>query len=246
MSNYKSIYDIELSNERQRLEILGCLGNSSETRLVTFLNPYSIQKFESKENLELIYHFDYIFSDGTLLVKFYNIYRKNKIIPVSFDFSSFAVDVFELCDRNSLKMALVGGSEEEAERSIERLAARFENIQFVYYRNGFFSSSDDSNECIKKISLARPDVVVCGMGTPLQEKFLLELSKHTDNPFLGFTCGAFLTQTAYRDSYYPGYIKNLGLRWLYRAMKEPHVRQRLLIDYPRFVFKYVSHMWSER
>ena len=101
-------------------------------------------------------------------------------------------------------------------------------------RHGYFSQDDDRSVVIKKIFQLDPDYVICGMGTPLQEYFLLDLKKEGWKGE-GFTCGGFFHQTANRIIYYPEWINRFGLRSFYRMYDEPKLIKRYFIDYPKAV-----------
>jgi N-acetylglucosaminyldiphosphoundecaprenol N-acetyl-beta-D-mannosaminyltransferase len=76
------------------------------------------------------------------------------------------------------------------------------------------------------------------MGTPYQEDFALLAKKFLKSSFI-ITCGGFLTQTSIRPDYYSPLVKRLGLRWLQRAIYHKHVRRRLIVDYPKFMIRYI-------
>ena len=84
-----------------------------------------------------------------------------------------------------------------------------------------------------------PNIIFVGLGFPLQERLLLYLSKF-HSPFTGYSCGAFISQTAQSKMYYPYIINKLNMRWFYRAILCKHVRKRLLIEYPKFFFKFLT------
>jgi N-acetylglucosaminyldiphosphoundecaprenol N-acetyl-beta-D-mannosaminyltransferase len=95
------------------------------------------------------------------------------------------------------------------------------------------------------INEERVDIVVLGLGTPLQERTALDLARRTTGRFF-VTCGGFISQTAARGDYYHSWVKALGLRALQRIILEPHVRKRVIKDYPIFVARYLSARLSEK
>ena len=80
----------------------------------------------------------------------------------------------------------------------------------------------------------RPDIVICGMGSGLQEAVLLKLRERGWRGW-GFTCGGYLDQLQTELSYYPRWVDRTNLRWAYRLAREPdRLWRRYLIDYPHF------------
>ncbi|GAA4496406.1 WecB/TagA/CpsF family glycosyltransferase [Pseudaeromonas paramecii] len=216
--------------------VASLLANDLHTRLVTFVNPVSFYGFKAMAGRE---EFNYVFSDGALLTRLHNLFfHQHKIARISFDFSSIAGDVLAYAAQQGLRVVMVGGSQEDTSAVSLVLAQRFAKLNFAVYP-GFFASEDDRDNFIVQMNDYPPDIVVCGMGFPRQELFLLRCKALLKQPFVGFTCGGFISQTALRPDYYPAWVKRFGLRWLQRAILHSHVRQRLLVDYPAFLVKYL-------
>ena len=78
------------------------------------------------------------------------------------------------------------------------------------------------------------DFTVVGMGSPLQERFALDL-KNAGYRGVVFTCGGFLHQSARRINYYPEWVDKLKLRAFYRLFHEKGMFPRLynvLLEFP--------------
>ncbi|MGI2134127.1 WecB/TagA/CpsF family glycosyltransferase [Shewanella baltica] len=208
-------------------------------KLVSFVNPYSY--FLLCERPELLDVIDELYVDGALLVKLHNFFNKFNVVErVSFDFSSIANDVFIFANKNIKSVALVGGSQQENFLAIQYLSEKYPKINFSLSRDGFFYG-DEMNQFIDELATSGVDIVIAGMGTPLQEEFLVKLKSVSNNkPLLLFTCGGFISQTAIRGDYYFPIVKKLGLRWLQRFVLHKHVRQRVLNDYPKFIIRYLA------
>jgi N-acetylglucosaminyldiphosphoundecaprenol N-acetyl-beta-D-mannosaminyltransferase len=198
----------------------------------TFVNPYSYLKI--RNNLELLERFDNIYIDGILLVFFLRLFRIVKTKRTSFDMTTMAPKVFNEAITNDESIYFIGAKSDEIENAINNIKFLYPKLNIVGYRNGYFNNENEQNVTINHIIKKSPDIVVVGMGTILQEKFLLKL-KNNEFRFNGFTCGGFLHQTAMKQRYFPPIINKLHLRWLYRAIKEPKVViKRLFI----IVFKF--------
>lgn len=220
--------------------------DSASCRLVGFVNPYSFLQLLAQP--DLIAQFDDWYADGILLCKTVAWAREGNVQRYSFDFSSVAGDVFDDAVRNNARVALLGGTHDENAQARAFLQAQYKTLNIVWSRSGYFDDtrpSEDRVAVMADLVAARPQVVIIGAGTPLQEHLAVELKSRFEagtsapaarepGPVI-FTCGGFLTQTGTRGDYYPQIIKRTGLRWLYRAVYHSHVRKRLLVDYPRFL-----------
>ncbi|MBX6960051.1 glycosyltransferase [Providencia rettgeri] len=223
-----------------RSQIPLILKKTEETKIITFLNPVSFYGFLDLPNKQL---FDYIFSDGFLLTKLHNIFlASTKIERVSFDFSSIAGDVFSYAENQNLCIVIVGGNSSEVLQAKDKFLDLYPNLN-IHYRNGYFNNQQEIKEFILTLDKLNPDIIISGMGFPHQENFLIDCKIIMSSSFIGFTCGGFISQTALRTDYYHPIIKKLGLRWLQRAFLHKHVRNRLLRDYPIFLFRYLKDIY---
>lgn len=221
LSSFKSIDQVLLSGNRN---------------LVTFVNPFSYPILDKSTGV--VNQFDYIYADGALLVKLHNIFNGNKITRVSFDFSSIAHDVFNFASRNNKSVFFIGGSPEEINLSVENIKSIYGNLNIIGFHHGYLDNIS-SDILLKRLFLLKPSIIVVGMGTPLQEEFSIEIKNSGVDFDHIFTCGGFITQSASKPDYYLPIVKKLGLRWLQRFLQSPHVRRRVLINYPAFVFNYL-------
>ncbi|WP_368345823.1 WecB/TagA/CpsF family glycosyltransferase [Pelagovum sp. HNIBRBA483] len=215
-----------------------------DCQVIGFANPYSFQILYRRS--ELVDSVDHWYSDGGFLCSIIGLGRGEQVPRYSFDFSSIADGVFEYAKSNCLSVGLLGGTEDEITAACEYLQSRYLELPIVWSRNGFFRDADKQDggrsEALDDLVASGAEIIIIGMGTPLQEEVAVELkqkmlSQRTETRTLPviFTCGGFLSQTALGGDYYPEIIKKTGLRWVYRAFHAQHVRKRLLRDYPRFV-----------
>lgn len=180
--------------------------------------------------------FDGFFSDGIYLIFFYNLFFKKKIKRVTFDMTSLAPVVFDYCINLDKKIYFLGGKQDEIEKFIRLINEKYPRLHVAGYQNGY---NKDTALVIQQVREASPDIVIVGLGCPHQENFLVCL-KETGWRGIGFTCGAFISQTQENIDYYPKFINTLNLRWLYRLVKERHTRQRFFNSYPIFPVVFIK------
>ncbi len=211
--------------------------NENEVRRNTsvniFLNPFSYIKL--RKHKDIVQHCDNIMVDGQFLVNILNFFCKKKFIRKSFDMTSLAPIVFEEAVDSNKSIYFIGSDQQSITSAVNRFKASFPDMKIYGYRNGYFSSESERNKTIHEIALLNPDIIVVGMGTPLQERFLVDLKLNSWNGE-GYTCGGFFHQSAKKLNYYPEWIDRMQLRWLYRIYDEPKLFKRYAIDYLKFVF----------
>jgi N-acetylglucosaminyldiphosphoundecaprenol N-acetyl-beta-D-mannosaminyltransferase len=170
--------------------------------------------------------------DGGLLILVFNLFGL-KFNRKSFDMTSLAPIVFNEAIQNNKTIYFIGTTPSLIVRSIKNIKSQFPKLKILGYRDGYMSESERSSvfNLICKLNI---DYVICGMGTPLQEVFLLELKEHGWSG-VGYTCGGFLHQSANSIEYYPNWINKLNLRSFYRMYDEPKLITRYFVDYPKAI-----------
>ncbi len=209
--------------------------NNSEfnSRIFTFLNPYTY--LIGRKNPELYNKFNHIFIDGMLLVKFLNFFSVSDCERKSFDMTSIAPFVFEQAANNKLSVYFIGAKDDIVDKSIDNIKNKFPGLKISGFRNGYFFDNNEKIRVIKNITALNPDIVITGMGAPLQEEFLIELLNNNWSG-IGFSCGGFIHQAAKKLYYYPHFVDKFSLRWLYRIYDEPYLFKRYFLEYPKFIF----------
>lgn len=202
--------------------------------IYTFLNPVSY--LTALDNKELFYKFDGIFADGSILVAAIKLLYGEKVTRRSFDMTSLAPLLLQHAAETGKTIYIVASKQDEVKRAIEIFKERYPNLKFAGYRNGYFSDEIEQDKEAAHITQLNPDFLIVGMGTLMQEKFLLKV-KNAGFQGIGFTCGGFIHQTSKNEiDYYPAWIDKLNLRFIYRMYKEKHTRKRYLIA--AFIFPY--------
>lgn len=213
------------------------LAGGKKARIYTFLNPVSYLTAMRNENL--FDRFDGILVDGSILVAAIRLLYGKRIKRRSFDMTSVAASLFRLAQSKDKSVYLIGAKQEQIERSADILREQYPAIRIAGHRNGYFSSPNEITDSCREIIRSNPDYVIAGMGTPLQERFLLQL-KDCGYKGIGFTCGGFISQLSMKGvAYYPKWADKYNLRFMYRFCKEQHTRRRYIKALILFPFYFI-------
>jgi N-acetylglucosaminyldiphosphoundecaprenol N-acetyl-beta-D-mannosaminyltransferase len=209
--------------------------------LMTFVNPgTAVMAQRNPEFARLVEAFDVVAPDGIGMSLAIQWLHKLPAKRISFDATSLAPIVLGMAAKYERTVAVCGGQAGIAEQAAQQLRLRYPTLQIV----GTFDGFSDKQRLIEAIHRVQPQIVICGMGSLVQESFLLALLR-SGWQGLGFTCGGFLDQLSNGFTYYPAVIDHLNLRWAYRLAKDPRrLWRRYLLDYPVFAFglcKALSH-----
>lgn len=180
---------------------------------------------ESKTFMETMLQADVIHADG------HSVYAASRLtsypLPERVATTDFFHDAARAAVQHGLSFYILGGSEDQNARAVNRIRELYPNLKIVGRRNGYFLK-ENADEVINKIIRAKPDVLWVGLGKPYQEYW----SKQNQNRLAGIgwikTCGglyAFLSGDAPRA---PAWMQMAGLEWLFRTIRDP---RRLLVRY---------------
>lgn len=233
---------ISFSEISEKFDIVDFIENGGHRTYVNFAN----YRYFRNHRLQ---HITSIGFDGISIVLAYNFLGGKHVKRQSFDFSADAHDFLSYCVTRQKKVCFIGGSVGDISKFKKKLSQWDLALPSWEFQTGFISSTcfDCWESYLESLCIFEFDVVVLGLGAPLQEKIgLLIASKYPRVSTI--TCGAFISQTANSTDlhYYPYLVNKLHLRWLYRAIKEPHVLYRLVFEYPVSTFCFALDIIGER
>lgn len=219
----KEILESIKQTDNKLMNPVDCLSQNGSS-LNLFLNHFSLRKlYNYKHN----YGSAEIFVDGFLLFR----HLKLRSRRYSFDFTSIANQFFKTIEENKMNALFIGGTIEESRSFYSKIKKNFPNCS-ILVMDGY------NNELIKqienKIESTKTDIVVLGLGSPLQENIGFMLyEKYKNSNLKIFTCGGFISQVGRTNdlNYYPKFFKRRG-RFLYRIFEQRGVLKRILVDYP--------------
>lgn len=111
----------------------------------------------------------------------------------------------------------------------------------------FGTWSDTENQrMVDAINAARPDVLWVGMTAPKQEKWVHANVAGLQVPVIG-SIGAVFDFYAGSNPRAPAWMRNLGLEWLYRLLREPsRMWRRTFVSAPRFISLVLASQFRSR
>ncbi|HMH14251.1 MAG TPA: WecB/TagA/CpsF family glycosyltransferase [Edaphobacter sp.] len=133
---------------------------------------------------------------------------------------------------------LYGGKPGVAEELRAELIRRFPGIQIAGTYTPPFRPLNQQEEDELKIQLAdsRADILWCGLSTPKQERFMASYQGRLPVQLM-VGVGAAFDLLSGNLSEAPDWMKNAGLQWFYRLIKEPRrLWRRYLGNNPRFAW----------
>jgi len=144
------------------------------------------------------------------------------------------------CEVNDLSMFFLGGKPEVADVARTRLLEHFNDLQVLGTHHGYVGEEEPANlAVIAQINRTAPDILVVGMGMPLQETWLTRYRDSINAPVV-LTGGACFDYLSGNMSRCPHWMSRYGLEWLYRLTLEPaRMWRRYIIGNPLFFIRIV-------
>lgn len=138
------------------------------------------------------------------------------------------------------RIGLVGGKREVVEGAAAHFRRHAPWHEFIAVSDGYF----DQNDCgavVADIEQADLDILIVGMGTPIQEKWVAA-NIGPEHARLVLTVGAlfdFMSGTVPRA---PRVVRAFRLEWIYRLAQEPgRLWRRYVLGVPSFLFEIARH-----
>ncbi len=141
------------------------------------------------------------------------------------------------------RVCLVGGAPGVAADAADRLRRCYRGIEVAEALHGFFGP-DEERVVMTKIQTASPTLLLAGLGSPRQERWLDQHLTALAVPIAVGVGGTF-DVWAGRVRRAPRIIRSLGLEWCYRLIRQPsRVRRQLAI--PQFIAAVWLDRWRSR
>lgn len=141
--------------------------------------------------------------------------------------------VCEMAAKEGLTMFLFGAAEGVAEAAKRKLTKKYSGLKIVGVYSppmGFERDKKEVEKAIRNINQHRPQIVVFGLGSPKQEKFIYQYRERMDF-HVALPFGAAIDFEAGMVKRAPLWMRRLGLEWLFRFFQEPgRLFKRYFID----------------
>lgn len=124
--------------------------------------------------------------------------------------------------RSGWRVFCLGATQAVNDVAVARLAARWPGAVIAGH-HGYFDQRRggvENAEIVARINAFRPDVLLVGMGMPLQETWIVENYAALASG-VALSVGAAFDYEAGEQSPAPRIYGELGLEWLYRLVREP-------------------------
>lgn len=122
---------------------------------------------------------------------------------------------------------MLGATPDSISAAAHAAAERFPHWQLAGYRDGYFAD-EDSERVVAEINASRADLLLVGMGSPLQEQWLTAWREHLEASVCMGVGGLFDFWSGHRRRAAP-LLRRWSLEWLHILMTERHKWRRYVL-----------------
>lgn len=234
--NVRGINVIPFEDQQMMLDHLIDQNNSVVKGKLVAINAEKIILAENNDEIkQILNNSEYPYADGISVVK--SIQKK---YPQYQDISRIAgCDLWhalmEKAGNGSIPIFLIGGSQTVIHETVTKLKNRW-SCNIVGYQDGFFTDTQMIS-IIERIVTAKPKIITVAMGSPRQERFIIECQKYYPEALYMGVGGTYDVFTG-RVKRAPLFWQKYHLEWLYRLLSQP-LRWRRQLRLVRYLYYYL-------
>jgi N-acetylglucosaminyldiphosphoundecaprenol N-acetyl-beta-D-mannosaminyltransferase len=156
-------------------------------------------------------------------------------------------ELFKLCVERRYRIYFIGDTLDVVSRFAAAAVENFPELRVAGYHDGFFVTGGDADSRImNEIVRLRPEIILTGMGMPLQEKWADEARGKLGQGVIIATGALFRWYTGY-EKRAPKWVTQTGFEWLARLIGSPRRHfKRYVIGLPLFFFRILRQRFGRR
>jgi N-acetylglucosaminyldiphosphoundecaprenol N-acetyl-beta-D-mannosaminyltransferase len=141
------------------------------------------------------------------------------------------------CAEGGTTLYFLGGRPGVAARAADLLRVRHAGLRIVGAHHGYLGDSAVCAAAIAAVNAARPHILLVGMGTPTQEKWIAAHRQQLEVPVV-WAVGALFDFVAGIQPRGPRWMLDHGLEWLCRLWSDPRrLWRRYVTGNPLFILR---------
>lgn len=136
-----------------------------------------------------------------------------------------------------LRVFVVAGKPGVVERAVAEISGGVGELGPIGAHDGYVADPARTESCLAEIEGFGPDVVLVGMGTPVQERWVGENRERIAAPVV-WSLGATFDYYAGEQARGPDWLRKAGHEWAARLVANPvRLWRRYLIGNPQFLWR---------
>ena len=167
-------------------------------------------------------------------------------IPARITYAAWIWQLADFAASEGYSLYFLGARPGVAQEAARRLVELYPPLRIVGIRHGYFdhsAGSAENEEVLQEINAAAPDILLVGLGMPLQERWLEE-NRHRLEVGVALAGGAVFDYASGRIRRGPRLLTESGFEWLARLLCEPRrLWRRYLLGNPLFLSRVLRQLF---
>jgi N-acetylglucosaminyldiphosphoundecaprenol N-acetyl-beta-D-mannosaminyltransferase len=239
-----TLFDVEVATEPPSELLRRIIGYAErgEHRRVSYVNAHVLnESFSSPGLRRALQNADLVYCDG------YGVRLAARMIGLEVPHRMTGADwiwgVAALCEESGRSLYLLGSDPGASREAAAVLRRWYPRLDVRGTHHGYFQiGTPHSERVLEHIAEHSPDVLLVGMGTPLQELWVDHYFDRIEARVV-WTVGALFDYVSGRMPRAPHWLSDNGLEWIFRLAAEPRrMWRRYLLGNPVFL----RRVWDER
>ncbi len=180
-------------------------------------NLHSLYLLQRNSDMRRFYErCDDCYIDGTSIRFILSGFKESTSAEQRFSLMDHFLELLQHAEKNSWSVFYLGSRESVVTFGRDLIRKMFPELR-IQFQHGYSSAEP---VLVHTINEFRPDILLVGMGMPLQERWLVEHLHHLD---VGFVAQAGSTLDYYTGAQAkpPLWVSRSGFAWLYRLLADP-------------------------
>ena len=214
-------------------------------RSVFFVNAHTLNLAAADPEYRAILNLgDFVFGDGTGVrwaAKLQGISVLDNLVG-----TDFTPLLLQSTGGRGYSYFMLGSDEQTVGRAADYARQMFPDWRLSAYHHGYLTTPESTSAAVEQINTAKPDVLLVGMGNPLQEQWIHQNQTRLRVPIC-MGIGGLFDYWAGNVSRAPQWLRSLGHEWTWRLFQQPSDKaRRYLIGNPLFLFRVVREKLTGR
>jgi N-acetylglucosaminyldiphosphoundecaprenol N-acetyl-beta-D-mannosaminyltransferase len=217
-------------------------GYKGRTRAVFFVNAHTLNLAAGNEEYRQVLNAgDYVFGDGTGVRWAARLQKA----PVRDNLcgTDLIPQLMQATSRRGYRYYLLGGDEATIEAAAEHAKRTMSGWTLVGHHHGYVQGEQASRAAVEAINQAGPDLLLVGMGNPLQEQWINAHRRQLRVPLCAGIGGLFHYWAGDLQRA-PAWLRRMGAEWLGILCQQPHKAKRYLLGNPLFLWRILRESLS--
>ena len=212
-----------------------------QTRLVATANAEMVMLAQEDQVLSSILNSaDLVLADGAGVV--WAAKRLGEGVPERVAGFDLTQELLARAAISGYRIFWLGAAPGIAETAAQKASQHYPGLITVGIHDGYFAPEDRT--ITQMVQEARPDILLCALGVPKQEKWLREHLAQLQVP-VSIGIGGTFDVMAGKVKRAPVWMQRAGLEWSYRLIRQPSRLIRMLA-LPKFALRVLLASWTTR